>query len=233
MAESPSSALPGGVQWLPAIGGAHLLRAEVGRGEPPTLVLQSARGEEHRITAGPQTRFNRSADFLIPAGLRWAVAVLVWQDGTRAVLPDPPAGRAEVIDLASRRVPLTRPARPNARHPGSAALDGTALGGVRRPAGDRRLTADRPRALVARRRALSPAAVPSSTAAAFAGRRHRAPVGSGQRRNRHSRIPRGAGAREHRARGRRLPDRAHRTEGRSVPRRRGAVARPRDRASGR
>ena len=112
MAESPSSALPGGVQWLPAIGGAHLLRAEVGRGEPPTLVLQSARGEEHRITAGPQTRFNRSADFLIPAGLRWAVAVLVWQDGTRAVLPDPPAGRAEVIDLASRRVPPPAPPDP-------------------------------------------------------------------------------------------------------------------------
>ena len=101
-----------GVQWLPAIGGAHLLRAEVGRGEPPTLVLQSARGEEHRITAGPQTRFNRSADFLIPAGLRWAVAVLVWQDGTRAVLPDPPAGRAEVIDLASRRVPPPAPPDP-------------------------------------------------------------------------------------------------------------------------
>ncbi|MDA0174826.1 hypothetical protein OJ998_37345, partial [Solirubrobacter taibaiensis] len=112
MAESPSSALPGGVQWLPAIGGAHLLRAEVGRGEPPTLVLQSAGGGEHRITAGPQTRFNRSADFLIPAGLRWAVAVLVWQDGTRAVLPDPPAGRAEVIDLASRRVPPPAPPDP-------------------------------------------------------------------------------------------------------------------------
>lgn len=103
MAESPSSALPGGVQWLPAIGGAHLLRAEVGRGEPPTLVLQSQRGGDHRIAPGPQTRFSRSADFLIPAGLRWSIATLVWPNGMRAVLPEPPAGRAEVIDLASRR----------------------------------------------------------------------------------------------------------------------------------
>ncbi|MDA0185682.1 hypothetical protein OJ997_35585, partial [Solirubrobacter phytolaccae] len=110
MAESPSSALPGGVQWLPALGGALLLRAEIGRGDPPALVLQS-RGGEHRIESGPQTRFNRSADFLVPAGLRWAVAVLVWPDGTRAVLPGPPAGRAEVIDLASRR-PAPAPSEP-------------------------------------------------------------------------------------------------------------------------
>lgn len=100
------------MQWLPAIGGALLLRAEVGRGDPPTLVLQSARGDEHRIEPGPQTRFNRTADFLVPAGLRWAVAVLVWPDGTRAVLPGPPDGRAEVIDLASRRPAPPEPEKP-------------------------------------------------------------------------------------------------------------------------
>ena len=155
MAESPSSALPGGVQWLPAIGGAHLLRAEVGRGEPPTLVLQSARGEEHRITAGPQTRFNRSADFLIPAGLRWAVAVLVWQDGTRAVLPDPPAGRAEVIDLASRRVPPPAPPDPAPDTPAPLPWTAPPWEESAARAGDAT-------------RAASPAA-----AGAFAGRRHR------------------------------------------------------------
>src|SRR3954453_22397929 len=100
VAESPSSALPGGVEWLPALGGAHLLRAEVGRGDPPVLILQSASGAEHRIEPGPEARFSRSTDYLVPAGLRWAVASLAWPDGTRAVLPMLPEERAEVIPLA-------------------------------------------------------------------------------------------------------------------------------------
>jgi hypothetical protein len=108
---------------LPAIGGALLLRAEVGRGDPPVLILQSARGEEHRIEPGPQTRFNRSADFLVPAGLRWAVAALVWPHGARAVLPGPPDGRGEVIDLASRR---PAPAPPEKAAGGPAPLPWTA-----------------------------------------------------------------------------------------------------------
>src|SRR4051794_21046418 len=112
VAESPSSALPGGVEWLPALGGAHLLRAEIGRGDPPVLVLQSASGTEHRIDPGPEARFSRSTDFLVPAGLRWAVAALQWPDGTRAVLPQPPEDRAEVIPLASRRAALAPPANP-------------------------------------------------------------------------------------------------------------------------
>src|SRR4051812_49650744 len=103
VAESPSSALPGGVEWLPALGGAHLLRAEFGRGDPPALVLQSASGTEHRIEPGPEARFSRSTDFLVPAGLRWAVAALQWPDGTRAVLPTPPEERAEVVPLHQRR----------------------------------------------------------------------------------------------------------------------------------
>ncbi len=111
MAESPSPALPGGVQWLPAMGGAHVLRVEFGRGEPPALVLQSARTGEHRIEPGPRARFNRTADFLVPAGLSWTVAVLVWEDGARVTLPGPPDGRAEVkvIDLASRRPAVAPP----------------------------------------------------------------------------------------------------------------------------
>ena len=103
MAESPSSTLPGGVEWLPALGGAHLLRAEVGRGDPPVLILQSESGKEHRIEPGPEARFSRSTDFLVPAGLRWSVAALQWPDGTRTVLPTLPAERAEVIPLPQRR----------------------------------------------------------------------------------------------------------------------------------
>src|SRR4051794_26441264 len=91
------------------MGGAHVLRVEFGHGEPPTLILVSAREGEQRIERGPRTRFHRSADFLVPAGLRWSVAVLVWPDGTRVTLPGPPDGRAEVIDLASRRPALVAP----------------------------------------------------------------------------------------------------------------------------
>src|SRR3954454_7094693 len=110
VAESPSSALPGGVEWLPALGGTHLLRAELGRGDPPALVLQSASGTERRIEPGPEARFSRSTDFLVPAGLRWAVAALQWPDGTRAVLPAPSEERAAVIPLHQRRSePLPAP----------------------------------------------------------------------------------------------------------------------------
>src|SRR4051812_13948516 len=112
VAESPSSALPGGVEWLPALGGAHLLRAEFGRGDPPALVLQSASGTEHRIEPGPEARFSHSTDFLVPAGLRWSVAALQWPDGTRAVLPLPPDARAEVIPLPQRRSERPRAAKP-------------------------------------------------------------------------------------------------------------------------
>src|SRR3954451_8102984 len=103
VAESPSSALPGSVEWLPALGGAHLLRAEVGRGDPPALILELAAGGEQRIDAGPAARFSRSADYLVPAGVRWSRAALEWADGTRTVLPSPPHERAEVIRLPQRR----------------------------------------------------------------------------------------------------------------------------------
>src|SRR3954451_9401180 len=103
VAESPSSVLPGGVEWLPALGGAHLLRAEVGRGDPPVLILQSAIGAEHRIEPGPETRFSRSTDYLVPAGLRWSTACLHWPDGSRTMLPNPPGERADVILLPTRR----------------------------------------------------------------------------------------------------------------------------------
>src|SRR4051795_6116165 len=103
VAESPSSALPGGVEWLPALGGAHLLRAELGRGDPPALILQSELGDEHRVEPGPEARFSRSTDYLVPAGLLWSVASLLWPDGSRAVLPLPPGERADVIPLLTRR----------------------------------------------------------------------------------------------------------------------------------
>ena len=109
VAESPSSALPAGVEWLPALGGAHLLRAEVGRGDPPVLILQSASGAEHRIEPGPEARFSRSTDYLVPAGLRWSVAALQWPDGSRASLPTPPEERADVIPLKPRRVETPPP----------------------------------------------------------------------------------------------------------------------------
>ena len=62
MAESPSSALPGGVEWLPALGGARLLRAEV-RGEPPALILTPRTGAEHRIEPGPEARFDATTTY--------------------------------------------------------------------------------------------------------------------------------------------------------------------------
>src|SRR3954451_20590171 len=120
VAESPSSVLPGGVEWLPALGGAHLLRAEVGRGDPPVLILESASGAEHRIEAGPEARFSRTTDYLVPAGLRWSVASLHWADGTRALLPNPLADRGEVIPLPTRR------AEPPAADPASEPLHWTA-----------------------------------------------------------------------------------------------------------
>src|SRR4051794_17627096 len=99
VAEAPSSPLPGGVEWLPPLGGARALRAEGGRGEPPVLILESAAGAEHRIEPGAEARFSRSTDFLVPAGLHWSVARLQWPDGTRAVLRQPAEERAEVIPL--------------------------------------------------------------------------------------------------------------------------------------
>src|SRR3954466_5733470 len=106
VAESPSSALPGGVEWLPAFGGAHLLRAELGRGEPPTLILQAADGTEHRVDPGPEARFSRATNYLVPTGVRWSAALLAWPDGTRALLPTPPGvERAQVIPLPRRSAP--------------------------------------------------------------------------------------------------------------------------------
>ena len=102
MAESSSSALPGGVEWLPTLGGAHLLRAEV-RGEPPVLVLHTTEGEEHRVEPGPQARYDGSTTYMVPAGLAWSRASLMWPDGTRAVLPM----QADVIKLP-RREPVSR-----------------------------------------------------------------------------------------------------------------------------
>src|SRR3954447_6166885 len=112
VAESPSSALPGGVEWLPALGGAHLLRAELGRGEPPALILQAADGSEHRVEPGPEPRFSRTTDYLVPTGVRWSVALFAWADGTRALLPNPPGERGEVIPLPTRR----QPAQPDGGH---------------------------------------------------------------------------------------------------------------------
>ena len=85
MAESSSSALPGGVEWLPTLGGAHLLRADV-RGAPPVLVLHSTQGDEQRIEPGPQARFDGTTTYMVPAGIMWSRASLAWPDGTRAVL---------------------------------------------------------------------------------------------------------------------------------------------------
>src|SRR4051794_17122214 len=103
MAESPSSALPGGVEWRSALGGTHLLRAEVGPGEPPILILAAPGGAEHRVEPGPQTRFSRSVDYLVPGDIPWSVARLVWGDGTSAVLPTPATARAaEIIRLPER-----------------------------------------------------------------------------------------------------------------------------------
>ena len=118
MAESSSSALPGGVEWLPTLGGAHLLRAEV-RGEPPVLVLHTTEGEEHRIEPGPQARYDGTTTYMVPAGLAWSRASLMWPDGTRAVLPM----QADVITLP-RREPVAR-SLPAAR---AAAVDGAAVG---------------------------------------------------------------------------------------------------------
>lgn len=102
MAESSSSALPGGVEWLPTLGGAHLLRAEV-RGEPPVLVLHTTEGEEHRIDAGPQARYDGTTTYMVPAGLAFSRAALMWPDGTRAVLPM----QADVVKLP-RREPVAQ-----------------------------------------------------------------------------------------------------------------------------
>src|ERR1700754_5143371 len=107
MAESPSSALPGGVEWLSALGGARLLRAEVGPGEAPALVLKTVTGGEHRIEPGPSARFSRSTDYLVPAEVDWTAAWLQWPDGTRAVMPRPEGRRADII-----RLPTVRPAEP-------------------------------------------------------------------------------------------------------------------------
>src|SRR4051812_4009768 len=107
MAESSSTALPGGVEWLPALGGARLLRAEV-QGEPPVLVLYTDAGDERRIEPGPPARFDGTTDYLVPAGLSWSRASLHWPDGTRAVLPS----QAAVIPLPSRAPALGRPAVP-------------------------------------------------------------------------------------------------------------------------
>ena len=104
MAESSSSALPGGVEWLPTLGGAHLLRAEV-RGAPPVLVLHTTEGEEQRIEPGPQARFDGTTTYMVPAGTTWSRASLAWPDGTRAVLPT----QAAVIALPRRRVEKALP----------------------------------------------------------------------------------------------------------------------------
>ena len=76
MAESPFPALPGGVQWLPAIGGAHLLRAEVGRFDRFRSGKQLARfcGLSPRNASSGQ----RQADAgLIKAGNRQLRAVVI------------------------------------------------------------------------------------------------------------------------------------------------------------
>jgi hypothetical protein len=99
MAESPSSALPGGVEWLPARGGDRLLRAHVGSGEPAALILRTTDGSEHHIQARPGTRFSPYTEFLVPAGLSWATAWLQWPDGSRATIPTPSSSRAEIIEL--------------------------------------------------------------------------------------------------------------------------------------
>ena len=107
MAESSSSALPGGVEWLPTLGGAHLLRVDV-RGAPPVLVLHTKQGSEQRIEPGPQARFDGTTTYMVPAGIMWSRASLAWPDGTRAVLPS----QADVIALPRRRVEPSLPRRP-------------------------------------------------------------------------------------------------------------------------
>ncbi len=128
MAESPSAALPGGVEWLPALGGARLLRAEAGPGAPPALILSVAGGAEHRIEPGPEARFNRHLEYLVPGELAWDRASLAWPDGTRVPLPVPAGRRAagDIIDLRSRRTP---PEAVRGRP-----IDGPALGWAAAPA---------------------------------------------------------------------------------------------------
>ncbi|HET6547946.1 MAG TPA: hypothetical protein VFG79_05805 [Solirubrobacter sp.] len=134
MAESPSSASRAETEWLPALGGARLLRLAWPGGEPGTLILRTAAGTEHRLEAGTRARFGRHIEYVVPAGLSWLAAFLEWPDGTRAAVPAPPprapeahAGgaverglrrlgaphRAEVIELRARRPSPGAPSSPS------------------------------------------------------------------------------------------------------------------------
>jgi hypothetical protein len=110
MAEFPSSALPGGVEWLSTLGGARLLRIPAGPGDAPALILRTGDGEEHRIEPGPEARFSRHIGYLVPSGMTWSVGLLLWPPGaTHAARGDhraapPPAGRANAAPRDRRRL---------------------------------------------------------------------------------------------------------------------------------
>src|SRR5687768_12454643 len=99
MAESSSSVMPGDVEWLPGSGGMRLLRIHPPSPEPPVLILRGADGAETRFHAGrgPHTEYE------IPGSLDWEAAWLAWPDGSRAAIPAPHGGAAQVIELRPRR----------------------------------------------------------------------------------------------------------------------------------
>ncbi len=99
MAKSSSSTVPGDVEWLPGPGGSRVLRIHPASPEPPALMLRSADGTEVRVEArpGPDTEYD------IPSELDWSTAWLQWPDGTRATVPAPHGGHAQVIELRPRR----------------------------------------------------------------------------------------------------------------------------------
>ena len=99
MAESSSSVMPGDIEWLPGSGGMRLLRIHPPSPEPPVLILRGADGAETRFHAGrgPHTEYE------IPGSLDWEAAWLAWPDGSRAAIPAPHGGAAQVIELRPRR----------------------------------------------------------------------------------------------------------------------------------
>ena len=118
MAESSSSALPGGVEWLPPSAAPHLLRAEV-RATRRRWSCTPPAGEEHRIEPGPQARFDAHDDYLVPAGPGWSRASCTGRTA-RAPCSRP---QADVIELRS-----ARRRRRRRQPPRTAAVDGAAVG---------------------------------------------------------------------------------------------------------
>ena len=93
-------------------------RARPGRpaGADPPVRL----GAEHRVEPGPEARFSRSTDYLVPAGLRWSAAALCGPTAPAPSSRRPPGERGELIALPTRRAPTRTAAGAGPRPPRAA-----------------------------------------------------------------------------------------------------------------